>query len=68
MRLITLADRYEMRKCVLECAGALEPFRTWNDALTFFTAVPEWAVTEVSYYPQSAGDELAKALGPVEQQ
>ncbi len=68
LRLLVLANGYEMLWCLEECAQALMPFDGYDEALAFFRAVPDsllWteALREAT---EAAGCALSEALGPVE--
>jgi hypothetical protein len=69
LRLLLLANGYEMVWCVEECAQALLPFDGYDDARAYFQCVPDSLLyTEpLRSATMAAGDALASALGPVEQ-
>ena len=69
VRLLVVANGYEMVWCVEECARALAPFEGFDDAVTYFQCVPDSLLyTEpLRLTTRAAGDALAVALGPAEQ-
>jgi hypothetical protein len=69
LRLLVLANGYEMVWCMEECVQALQPFDGYDEALAFFGHVPDsllWT-EHLHAATKAAGDALAKALGPVEE-
>jgi hypothetical protein len=68
LRLLLLANGYDMVLCMEECAEALCPFDGYDEALAFLRAVPDMLLQTKPLHAarKAAGDALAKALGPVE--
>ena len=70
VRLLVVANGYEMMWCVEDCAWALEErFEGYDDALAYFHSVPDSILNTkaVSVATKAAGSALAWELGPVEQ-
>jgi hypothetical protein len=68
LRLLVLANGYEMVLCVEECVEALRSFDGYDDALAYFRAVPDSLlhIEPLRAVTQEAADTLVEALGPVE--
>jgi hypothetical protein len=69
LRLLVLANGYEMLLCVEECAQALQPFCSYDEALAYFNLVPQGLVDcpRLLSTTEAAANALAEALGPVEE-